>query len=107
VRTGSPVVPVAIVGAEEAYPVVARLYRAGRVVGVPWIPVTPSFPLCGVAGALPLPTKWSMHFCDPIAPPREDGRAEEERIAALTAQIRSSIAAALAALLAKRAGIFL
>jgi 1-acyl-sn-glycerol-3-phosphate acyltransferase len=107
VRTGSPVVPVAIVGAEEAYPVVARLYRAGNLVGLPWIPVTPFFPLCGVAGGLPLPTKWSMHFGAPILPPPDDGRPEEERVAVLTARIRDAVEASLAALLAKRGGIFL
>ncbi len=107
VRTGSPVVPVAIVGAEEAYPVVARLYRAGRLVGVPWIPITPTFPLCGVAGAVPLPTKWAMHFGAPIDPPPADGRSEDVRVAELTARTRAAIQSDLAALLAKRTGIFL
>ncbi len=107
VRTGSPIVPVAIVGAEEAYPVVARLYRAGRLVGIPWIPVTPTFPLCGIAGALPLPTKWSMHFGVPIAPPPPDGRSEDVRVAELTERVRAAIADDLGALLAKRSGIFL
>ena len=105
-RTGSPVIPVAIVGSEEAYPVVARLYRAGRLVGVPWIPVTPLFPLCGLAGALPLPTKWAMHFGPPILPPPADGRSEDERIAELTARIRAAIETSLHTLLAKRRGIF-
>ncbi len=107
IRTGSPVVPVAIVGAEEAYPVIARLYRAGRLVGIPWIPVTPTFPLCGVAGALPLPTKWLMHFGVPLMPPPADGRSEDERVADLTGRIRDAIAAGLRVLLAKRSGIFL
>lgn len=107
VRTGSPVIPVAIVGAEEAYPVVARLYRAGRLIGVPWIPVTPLFPLCGVAGALPLPTKWSMHFGAPIPPPPADGRSEDARVAELTGRIRAAIESSLCDLLAKRDGIFL
>lgn len=105
-RTGSPIVPVAIVGAEEAYPVVARLYRAGRLVGLPWIPVTPLFPVCGLAGALPLPTRWFMHFCAPIMPPPPDGRSEDERIAALTSEVRAAIADGLRLLLAKRPGIF-
>ncbi len=107
VRTGSPVIPVAIVGAEEAYPVVARLYRLGRMVGVPWIPLTPTFPLCGVAGALPLPTKWSMHFGTPILPPPADGRSEDTRVAELTGRIRAAIESSLGDLLAKRDGIFL
>jgi 1-acyl-sn-glycerol-3-phosphate acyltransferase len=107
VRTGSPVIPVAIVGAEEAYPVVARLYRVGRLVGVPWIPVTPLFPVCGIAGALPLPTKWSMHFGAPIPPPPADGRSEDARVAELTDRIRAAIERSLCDLLAKRDGIFL
>ncbi len=107
VRTGSPIVPVAIVGAEEAYPVVARLYRAGRLVGIPWIPITPTFPLCGVAGALPLPTKWAMHFGAPIEPPPPDGRSEDERVGELTARVRNAIQTDLDGLLAKRRGIFL
>jgi 1-acyl-sn-glycerol-3-phosphate acyltransferase len=107
VRSGRPIVPVAIVGAEEAYPVVARLYRAGRLVGIPWIPITPTFPLCGVAGALPLPTKWSMHFGAPISPPPPDGRSEDVRVAELTSHVRATIEQALLALLAKRTGIFL
>lgn len=107
VRTGSPVIPVAIVGAEEAYPVVARLYRVGRLVGVPWIPVTPLFPVCGIAGALPLPTKWSMHFGAPIPPPPADGRSEDARVAELTGRIRAAIERSLCDLLAKRDGIFL
>jgi 1-acyl-sn-glycerol-3-phosphate acyltransferase len=106
VRTGSPIVPVAIVGAEEAYPVVARLYRTGRVVGVPWIPVTPLFPLCGLAGVLPFPTKWYMRFCAPIEPPSLDRRSEEDAVSELTGRLRETIASALGDLLAKRRSIF-
>lgn len=106
VRTGAPIVPVAIVGAEEAYPVIARLYRVGRVVGVPWIPITPTFPLCGLAGAVPLPTKWHIRFGAPIWAPPADGRPEETRVAETTASLRDAIAAGVADLLAKRRGIF-
>lgn len=106
IRTDSPVVPVAIVGAGEAYPVIARLYRAGRLVGLPWIPVTPLFPLCGLAGALPLPTKWHMRFCAPIHPPAPDGRPNEEMASDLTARVRTAIEVALRELLAERRGIF-
>jgi 1-acyl-sn-glycerol-3-phosphate acyltransferase len=105
-RTGTPIVPVAIVGAEEAYPVVARLYRVGGLVGLPWLPITPTFPLCGVAGAVPLPSKWHMHFCPPIPAPRADGRPEEDLVAETTARLRESLATGVADLLAKRRGIF-
>jgi 1-acyl-sn-glycerol-3-phosphate acyltransferase len=106
-RTGSPIVPVAIVGAEEAYPVVARLYRIGRLVGVPWIPVTPLFPLCGLAGGVPLPSKWHMRFCAPILPPPDASDRDEHAVRALTEQVRAAVADALAATLAARGGLFL
>ncbi len=106
VRSGAPIVPVSIVGAEEAFPVIARLYRVGSLVGVPWIPVTPTFPLCGVAGAVPLPTRWYMHFGEPILASPSSGRAEEEVVAETTERVRTAIAAGLSDLLAKRRGIF-
>jgi len=106
VRTGAPIIPVSIVGAEEAYPVVARLYRVGRLVGLPWIPITPTFPLCGVAGALPLPTKWHIYFGEPVLAPARNGRSEDDLVAETTARLRTAIETGLGDLLAKRQGIF-
>jgi 1-acyl-sn-glycerol-3-phosphate acyltransferase len=99
-----PIIPVAVVGAEEASPVVARWEEVGRLFGVPYIPVTPFFPLLGVAGAIPLPTKWYMRFGRPIAfyemparngatnpallPPRELARRVRRRIAGMLTQLR-------------------
>jgi hypothetical protein len=48
-----------------------------------------------------------MHFGRPISPPPADGRSEDVRVAELTTRIRAAIEANLAALLAKRTGIFL
>jgi 1-acyl-sn-glycerol-3-phosphate acyltransferase len=106
IRTRSPIVPVAVVGAEEAYPVVARLYRTGDLVGVPWIPVTPLFPLCGIAGVLPLPSKWSMRFCPPIYPPTPSAGGEDDAVRTLTARVRAAVEHALGDLLATRPGVF-
>jgi 1-acyl-sn-glycerol-3-phosphate acyltransferase len=65
-RTGAPLVPVAVVGAEEAHPVVARLGPGSRVAGgLPW-PVTPTFPLLGPLGLLPLPTRWWVVVGEPL-----------------------------------------
>ncbi len=98
-----PIVPVAVVGAEEAYPLVARLEDAGKLLGVPYIPVTPFFPLLGVAGALPLPTKWYIRFGRPIElyrpapegqmnpallPPRELARRVRRRIQVMVSRLR-------------------
>lgn len=63
---GVPLVPVGIVGAEEAHPVLFKAHRAARMVGLPFLPVTPTFPLLGPAGLLPLPTKWLIKVGEPI-----------------------------------------
>jgi 1-acyl-sn-glycerol-3-phosphate acyltransferase len=65
-RTGSPIIPCAIVGAEEIHPVVAKADWVGRPFGLPYFPITPTFPLLGPLGVVPLPTKWSIDFGDPL-----------------------------------------
>ncbi|MBW8485024.1 lysophospholipid acyltransferase family protein [Actinomadura parmotrematis] len=65
-RAGVPIVPVAIVGAEEIYPKIADLKPLARLLGLPYFPVTPTFPWLGPAGLVPLPSKWVIRFGEPI-----------------------------------------
>jgi 1-acyl-sn-glycerol-3-phosphate acyltransferase len=65
-RTRTPVVPVAIIGSEETNPMLARVEHLARAIGLPYLPVTPTFPLLGPLGLLPAPTKWKMYFGEPI-----------------------------------------
>lgn len=65
-RTGSPIVPVAVVGSEEIHPMIANVPPLGRLIGSPYFPVTPSFPLLGPLGVVPLPSRWRIEFCDPV-----------------------------------------
>jgi 1-acyl-sn-glycerol-3-phosphate acyltransferase len=65
-RTGAPIVPVAIVGAEEIYPIIANVKPLAKVTGLPFVPVTPLFPWLGPLGMLPLPSKWLIQFGKPI-----------------------------------------
>jgi 1-acyl-sn-glycerol-3-phosphate acyltransferase len=65
-RAGAPIVPVAVVGSEEIYPMLANLRRVARLLGFPYFPVTPTFPALGPLGAIPLPSKWLIEFCPPI-----------------------------------------
>ena len=65
-RTGAPIVPCAVVGAEEIHPVVAKADWVGRPFGLPYFPLTPTFPWLGPLGVVPLPTKWSIDFGDPL-----------------------------------------
>jgi len=65
-RTGAPIIPVAVVGSEEVHPVLADLQPVARLLGLPNLPITPTFPWLGLAGLLPLPSKWFIAFGKPI-----------------------------------------
>jgi 1-acyl-sn-glycerol-3-phosphate acyltransferase len=65
-ETGAPIIPVAIIGAEETYPMIANLKTVARRFGLPYFPITPTFPLLGPLGAIPLPSKWIIAFGKPI-----------------------------------------
>jgi 1-acyl-sn-glycerol-3-phosphate acyltransferase len=61
-RHRAPIVPFAVVGAEEIYPMIGRSEVLGQAIGAPYLPITPFFPLLGVAGVIPLPSKWAIIF---------------------------------------------
>ena len=65
-RTQTPLVPCAIVGAEETNPLLYRFEHATRALGIPYLPVTPTFPALGPLGLVPAPTKWRMRFAEPV-----------------------------------------
>ncbi|RVX46556.1 1-acyl-sn-glycerol-3-phosphate acyltransferase [Nonomuraea polychroma] len=66
IRAGVPIVPTAIVGAEEIYPKIGDLKFLARTLGLPYLPITPFFPLLGPLGLVPLPSKWLIEFGEPI-----------------------------------------
>ncbi len=103
-RTKSPIIPVAVVGAEEAAPMLGKVTWFAKNIGIPWIPVTPTFPWLGPAGLLPLPSKWYVQFGAPIdlggaGPNAADDRLFVNRIAD---QIRTQIQSMIEGLLGKR-----
>jgi 1-acyl-sn-glycerol-3-phosphate acyltransferase len=61
---GVPLVPIGVVGAEEAHPILFKWIPPGRP--VPFVPVTPTFPLLGPLGVLPLPSKWVIRIGAPV-----------------------------------------
>ena len=65
-RAGVPIVPCSIVGAEEIYPMIGNAKTLARVLGLPYFPITPTFPWLGPLGAVPLPTKSTIQFGEPI-----------------------------------------
>jgi 1-acyl-sn-glycerol-3-phosphate acyltransferase len=66
-KTSSPIVPVAVIGAEEIHPLIYKSAVLARPLRLPFIPVTPTFPVLGPLGAIPLPTKWTIVFGKPIS----------------------------------------
>jgi nucleoside-diphosphate-sugar epimerase/1-acyl-sn-glycerol-3-phosphate acyltransferase len=107
-RTGTPIVPVAVVGSEEIYPMVGNLKRLGRLLGLPYLPVTPTFPLLGPLGAVPLPSRWLIEFCPPIETASYGPEAALDPMVVfdLTDQVRDTIQRTLNKNLAARGSIF-
>lgn len=66
-RAHAPIVPVAVVGAEEAMPIFAHLGVLGRLTGLLYTPLTPAFPHLGPLGLLAyLPAKFKLRFLPPV-----------------------------------------
>jgi 1-acyl-sn-glycerol-3-phosphate acyltransferase len=107
-RTGAPIVPVAVVGSEEIYPMVANLRRLARLLGFPYFPVTPTFPALGPLGAIPLPSKWLIEFCPPIetADLGPEAVLDPMVLFDLTDQVRDTIQQTVHRNLLARRGIF-
>ncbi|HEY6724049.1 MAG TPA: lysophospholipid acyltransferase family protein [Polyangiaceae bacterium] len=108
-RTGTPIVPCAIIGAEETNPLLFRLEQLPRLIGWPYLPVTPTFPLLGPLGLLPAPTKWKIIFGEPLDF-EQYGPADANDhvlVGRLSEQVQSAIRDMLARGLAERNGVWL
>ncbi|OLR90752.1 lysophospholipid acyltransferase family protein [Actinokineospora bangkokensis] len=108
-KTGVPIIPCSIVGAEEIYPKIADLKPLARLFGLPYFPVTPTFPLLGPLGAIPLPSKWHIKFGAPIPTDGYDADAQDDPMLVfnLTDQVRENIQQTLYRMLTQRGNPFL
>ncbi len=75
-RARVPIIPCAIVGAEEIYPMIGNSEPLARLLRLPYFPLTPLFPWLGPLGAIPLPSDWIIEFCDPVP---TDGLAPDQQ----------------------------
>ena len=107
-RTGVPIVPLSVVGAEEIYPLVGNVPSLARLLGLPYLPITPFFPLLGPLGMIPLPSKWLMEFGEPIRTDEYSPAEAEDPMLVfnVTDQVRETIQHTLYDLLRQRDGIF-
>ncbi|MEO8878342.1 MAG: lysophospholipid acyltransferase family protein, partial [Polyangiaceae bacterium] len=92
-RTRTPLVPVAIIGAEETNPMLFRIETFSRALGIPYIPVTPTFPALGPLGLAPAPTKWKIIFGDVISLEEHGPEAADDDILVtqLAERVRANI----------------
>jgi 1-acyl-sn-glycerol-3-phosphate acyltransferase len=107
-RTRAPIIPCAIVGAEEIHPMVAKVTWLAKSLGVPYMPVTPTFPFLGPLGMVPLPTKWYLRFGAPLDYGMQYGpEAGDDRILVnkLAETVRSTIQEMIDDLLTQRKSV--
>ena len=92
-RMQAPLVPCAIVGAEETNPLLYRVEYLAGLVGLPYIPVTPTFPLLGPLGLLPAPSRWRIRFGEPVSLEGHGPEAADDHVLVgrLSERVRSTI----------------
>ncbi len=108
-RTKSPLIPCAIVGAEETNPMLYRFDNASRLLGLEYLPVTPTFPWLGPLGLVPAPTKWKITFGEPIELDGYGPEAADDHvlIGRLSERVRTTISSMLDSSLRSRKSVWL
>ena len=92
IQTRSPVVPVAVIGAEEQFINVGNLEWLAKAIGVPVLPVVPQMFIPG--GQMPLPTKYHLYFGEAMrfdGDPDDDDSIIEEKVWLVRQTIQSMI----------------
>jgi 1-acyl-sn-glycerol-3-phosphate acyltransferase len=107
-RAGTPIVPVAVVGAEEAMPTFAHVRVLQRLTGLLYFPVTPLFPHLGLLGAAYLPAKFKLRFLAPVATDRLGAEAWEDQglVQEVAEEVRARIQDAVIDMLAHRRSVW-
>jgi 1-acyl-sn-glycerol-3-phosphate acyltransferase len=107
-RTGSPIIPISIVGSEEIHPNLAEIPALAKLLGMPYAPVTPTFPWLGPAGLIPLPSSWIIEFHPPLQLSAEERKAAGDPAAmlAISDRVRDVIQAGVYRNLRRRKSVF-
>lgn len=108
-QTQSPIVPCAIVGAEETNPILYRFDNLSKLLGLDYLPVTPTFPWLGPLGLIPAPTKWRIIFGEPISVAEYGPEAAVDHVLVgrIAEQVRTSISNMLDTALRRRKSVWL
>jgi len=91
-RAGTPIVPVCVVGAEEAAPIFAQVGALQRLTGLLYFPITPTFPHLGVLGmAGYLPAKFKIRFLEPFHFEEEGMHEDKALVQSVAHEVRARI----------------
>ena len=103
--TNTPIIPVGIVGSEEQQPGIANLTGVAKLLGLPALPITAGLLALGPLGMLPLPTRYRIHFGEPL---NFEGDADEEdaSVSEKVERVKSAISGLLERGVRERSGIF-
>ena len=107
-ETRAPLIPVSVVGAEETYVSLAKSTAGARLAGLPYFPISPTFPWLGLLGLVPLPTKWYIDFGEPVV---LDGYGPEAArnlvlVSQISDQVRHTVQEMIHTRLSQRSSIF-
>jgi 1-acyl-sn-glycerol-3-phosphate acyltransferase len=105
----APIIPTAVIGAEEQAPMLLNLAPVARLLRVPYFPITPTFPWLGLAGMLPLPVKYHIQYGSPLRfweDVSPDEAKDPEVLSRLAETVQSQVAELIRTGLARRRGVF-
>ena len=106
-RARVPIVPVCVVGAEEAAPVFAQIGLLKRLTGLLYFPITPTFPHFGLPGMLGyLPAKFKLRFLEPIRFDEDDMQEDKSLVQTVAQDVRARIQENLWDMLARRQSVW-
>jgi 1-acyl-sn-glycerol-3-phosphate acyltransferase len=93
-RSRAPIVPMAILGSDDQMPVLFDLGGLAKRIGLPMLPITPTFPWLGPLGLLPYPVRYRIVYGEPLAFHERFGpeAADDARLVQhLTQQVRRTV----------------
>ena len=106
--TGAPIVPVSVIGSEEIYPMIGDASPVARMFGLPYFPVTPTWPWLGALGMIPLPSKWRIQFHPAVHTDSHPPKAAEDQnlVMTISDEVRNTIQKGIYDNLKLRRGVF-
>ena len=106
--TQAPIIPVAVVGAEETYVTISNSSLLARLTGLPYFPISLRFPWFGLLGTIPYPTKWYIDFGEPIPVDGYGSKGAEDLVlvSRLTDRVRNRVQEMINERLSRRRSVF-